>query len=696
MQLKTRILMFFFIAGVVLAGALILTISRFTTRGLAAGTINPPEADYTLYLPLVLDPQPPQVKLEAAWISDSQGAGEVSFHPDEVFGYRIKATNDLTTTTSVQLQWMLNDACGDNSYGLVYSDTLTINPGKWLQVFPSTTPGCGGVFTPVVQLKHNGVVQTLSAEFAVNRDSRVFISHKQAFDKCGLPEVWKMQEWWASSPYEVFNLYLGGISFGCKNNPLDAVWARKVAEQGWMFIHTWVGPQAPCTNYTYRMSDNKNTAYNEGWAEAQAAAEAAYNLGFFGDVIIYYDLEAYGQDVTSCHNAVRFFLNGWTERLHELGFKSGAYGASCSSYMTKWVDVSPPLDDVWIANWYSPYAYDPDASVYNAACLSNSLWDNHERLRQYAGGHMETWGGVSITVDSNVLDGEINGLDLGEKTGDRGLVAEGVGDGGVELQVTGMLVEDLGLFGIDQGWVQSNGRLLLTEDGGEVWLDATPTDTAIMGASFTDRANGWLVGRPADGRLAVYQTVDGGSTWTTSVMPLSIQEAFEVAEAWIDPLDGDNAWVSLKLRSGSSFSLGRLFYTADGGVSWQERDMPLGEAVSFLDDQEGWTAGGLDGDLLYSTLDGGGTWQRQELIDPGHALEFAGKGGSPTEGGGMLPEDTLAFDFADAQHGWAAVQTGDCQGSKAAPGGTQLRCKQRWRLLATEDGGRTWRDISIR
>lgn len=696
MRPKPRTIMFLFMASFVFAGALILTISLFTHRGLAAGS-NPPETDYTLYLPLVLDPQPPQVKLEAAWISDSQGAGEVSFHPDESMGYRIRVTNNLTTTTAVQLQWTQNDACGDNSYGHVYSDTLTVDTGDWLHVYLSTTPGCGGVYTPVVQLKHEGVVQTLHTEFAVNRDSRVFVSDKQAFDKCGLPEVWKMQEWWDSSPYEVFNLYLGGISFGCKNNPLDAVWARKVAEQGWTFIHTWVGPQAPCTNYIYRMSDNKNTAYNEGRAEAQAAAEAAYNLGFFGDVIIYYDLEAYGQDVASCHNAVRFFLNGWTERLHELGFKSGAYGASCSSYMTKWADVSPPLDDVWIANWYTPYAYDPDASVYNAACLSNSLWDNHERLRQYAGGHTETWGGVSITVDSNVLDGEINALDLGEKTGDRGAVDKGIGyGGGVELQITGTPVEDLGLFGIDLGWVQSEGRLLLTGDGGEVWLDVTPLDTIVMGVAFTDRVNGWLVGRLADGRLAVYQTADGGSTWTTSMMPLSVQESLGVAGAWIDPLDVDNAWVSLKLRSGGSFSLGRLFYTGDGGVSWQERDMPLGEAVTFLDDQEGSTAGGPDGGLLYSTLDGGRTWQQQEPSEFGHALEFAGEAGFSADQGGRLPGGTLAFDFADELHGWAAVQTSDCQGSKGAPNGVPLRCEQRWRLLATEDGGRTWRELSIR
>ena len=126
-------------ASVVLATSLILSLTRFPTHSLAAGTTNQPHSEYSLYLPLIFDPRPPKVKLEAAWIGDSQGASEVSFHPDEAMGYRIQATNSLTETTTIQLQWIQNDVCGDNSYGLVYNDTLSVDPGEWLHVFPSTT-----------------------------------------------------------------------------------------------------------------------------------------------------------------------------------------------------------------------------------------------------------------------------------------------------------------------------------------------------------------------------------------------------------------------------------------------------------------------------------------------------------------------------------------------------------------------------
>jgi hypothetical protein len=32
------------------------------------------------------------------------------------------------------------------------------------------------------------------------------------------------------------------------------------------------------------------------------------------------------------------------------------------------------------------------------------LWVNHQRLHQYKGDHNETWGGVTINIDSNFLD----------------------------------------------------------------------------------------------------------------------------------------------------------------------------------------------------------------------------------------------------------------------------------------------------
>ncbi|MEA3438761.1 MAG: hypothetical protein U9R58_00595, partial [Chloroflexota bacterium] len=289
--------------------------------------------------------------------------------------------------------------------------------------------------------------------------------------------------------------------------------------------------------------------------------------------------------------------------------------------------------------------------------------------------------------------------------GGRGERDKDIGDRGTVLQISGTSVNDLDLFDINQGWVLTRGRLLITDNGGEHWPDITPTGAYIISAAFPDRDTGWLVGRePDNGKLAVYRTQDRGSTWGLSFLPLNLEEIASIEKAHIDPLDDDTAWLSLKTLSGSSFSLGRLFYTGDAGNTWQERTIPLGEAVEFQDELHGWVAGGPYGDKLYSTRDGGRTWQlgESDAHHPAYAdtASFSGQitpAGSPLPSASfqfVLPKGVVTLDFVDTIHGWASVQTGSCQGDKGTPG-SQLICVQHWRLLATDDGGRTWREIKI-
>jgi photosystem II stability/assembly factor-like uncharacterized protein len=560
-----------------------------------------------------------------------------------------------------------------------------------------------------------------------------------------------MQQWWDYSPYQVFNLYLGGISFACSKNPLDALWARKVADQGWTYILTWVGPQAPCTTYSNKISENNNTAYNEGKQEAQAAAEAAYNLGFYGNKIIYYDIEAYPNASSTCRTAVRYFIRGWTERLHQLGFKAGGYGSPCSSYQTDWDSNEPPPDDVWIATLNKNY-YDPNATVWNVPCLSNNLWDNHQRIHQYAGTHTETWGEITIYIDSNVLDGEITALDMNDNTSK-------ATSAGTKIDVFGTPVTDLGLFNSTQGWVLSNERLLITSNNGNVWFDITPAGAEILGAAFLEANHGWAVSKE-NNTLVAYKTNDGGSSWNSTPLPLTIEQSQLITKAYLHPLDEQVVWLSLKLQSGSSFSQGLLFFSDDSGNTWQERTIPIGENVKFINEMKGWTAGGVLGNQLYSTRDGGRTWQLQHLPDQANGqfdvglpvFENQREGWLPvtvtiagsdklviyrTNDGGRswdniktlsiqplvvdsgatlfdatktmsltmslesipnivnnLPNGAIKLDFIDAENGWVVVQQGECQGNKKSPD-EWLSCKQFWQLLATQDGGRSWHELTI-
>ena len=106
---------------------------------------------------------------------------------------------------------------------------------------------------------------------------------------------------------------------------------------------TWVGPQAPCTDYKYRMSSDPAVSYIEGRQEADSASAAAASIGLtnygWGGTIIYYDLEPYGVSSPECRQPVAAFINGWSERLGELGNLSGGYG-SRNSYLADWATIA--------------------------------------------------------------------------------------------------------------------------------------------------------------------------------------------------------------------------------------------------------------------------------------------------------------------------------------------------------------------
>ena len=92
-------------------------------------------------------------------------------------------------------------------------------------------------------------------------------------------------------------------------------------------------------------------------------------------------------------------------QLQARGNVAGVYGASCGSAPSDWANITHVPDVLWVANWLTPFQYRSNATVWGASCLSDTLWMNHQRIRQYAGGHNETWGSVTLNIDSNVSEG---------------------------------------------------------------------------------------------------------------------------------------------------------------------------------------------------------------------------------------------------------------------------------------------------
>jgi len=118
-------------------------------------------------------------------------------------------------------------------------------------------------------------------------------------------------------------------------------------------------------------------------------------------------VEYYSGD-EACRDAVKSFISVWTAELRGTGDQSGEYGAPCGPSLSDFAQITHVPDIIWLA-WWQGGGYDSSASVFgfNVCGFSDDLWLNHQRLRQYAGGHVENWAGVDFNIDSDRVDGHV-------------------------------------------------------------------------------------------------------------------------------------------------------------------------------------------------------------------------------------------------------------------------------------------------
>ena len=644
-------------------------------------SISPPTGTitFTQHLPVIFGYGLPAFELDDFWTGDSEGIPMLAFQAGEEIQNVINGTTNYYYPITASLQ--ISRTFGSDT-ALIISETVNLPKGIWEFRFDSSAPSNLGIYNHTALLTSRTLSQTSPTAYAINPPSQIVINQQHGFDRCYAPSMEEMQTWWEKSPYSVFNLYIGGISFACRDKPLDALWVHQAAEQGWEFILAWVGPQAPCSSLKYRMSDKPNVAYVEGKLEAEYAAEAAHRLGFFDNAVIYYDIEGY-TDNDECREAVKWFMQGWVEQLQANGLRASAYGSPCRSYITDWAANANPPEDVWIAHWIAD-EYDPSATVWDVPCgLEDYYWNDHQRLKQYAGGHKETWGGVELAIDSNVLDGHITALPLQtNNTLDDPQIFQ------TTLTQSGPRIDDFGLINHGHGWVLTNGRLLVTADGGRSWEQHSPTNIRVSAAVYTPEGEAWLIGRDEDrGQLQVGHSNIDSRDWSTYPFP---EESYDlehsIARSYLEALDNSTAYLVFKLASSSNFSIGRMFYTQDGGRTWGERSIPIGEEVHFRNSSEGWTAGGVTGKEYYQTQDGGITWQ------PLFHKDYAEIQGIPSGDKLNLPTGSIKTSAIDQFQAWTYVVDSSCEGDK----GTQQLCRESSALFATNDGGISWSIIHPR
>ncbi len=232
------------------------------------------------------------------------------------------------------------------------------------------------------------------------------------FDACVAPSQTVMDSWNLRSPYTAIGIYISGSSRYCgdKYQPnLSKAWVEKNASNGWRFIPIHVGYQSPCFKNNSssrvqkkRMSTTISTARSQAASDAAETITALKKYGFGSGSASYLDLEYYARTAT-CDNAVLAFIDAWTEKLHDAGFKSGVYSsgsaaiAALDSAKASGRSMTFP-DHLWIA-WTNKIA-DTDGGPY----LRDSLWANHQRIHQYHNNISASYGGNGVTIDKNFLD----------------------------------------------------------------------------------------------------------------------------------------------------------------------------------------------------------------------------------------------------------------------------------------------------
>jgi len=175
------------------------------------------------------------------------------------------------------------------------------------------------------------------------------------------------------------------------------------------------------------------------------------------------------------------------------------------------------------------------------------------------------------------------------------------------------------------GWGVTETQIVRTNDGGVTWYNVTPPAVTEVGYSVSisifDNDHVWIqvpdmANYPNAGTL--YRTSDAGLTWTFVTTPFS--------SANMTFIDNNNGWALADLGAGAGSQGVAVFQTTDGGATWTQTytndpnspsagdSLPLGgikSGLTPLNMQTAWVSGVTYSDgavYLYRTDDGGANW----------------------------------------------------------------------------------------
>ncbi len=267
--------------------------------------------------------------------------------------------------------------------------------------------------------------------------------------------------------------------------------------------------------------------------------------------------------------------------------------------------------------------------------------------------------------------------------------------------------------------VEGGERVLRTTDGAASWDDVTPRQLSAL-VTPTNVGNGAATPRVvflgaerawtnAAGILVA--TNDGGRIWhEIGHIPVGCGLL-----QFVDPTHG---WCATSGVAAGSEGIG-LYRTVDGGLHWQEvsvtgppsllptpDSLPFGceKAITFTSPTVGWAGLTCAGyvDHLYETTDAGARWVARTIAMPSSLAQQQISIAPPVLigkfGAGLLIAgvDVIFYRSENGGASWqAVVPPGGLQAWYAdVINALQWRLANNRRILATDNGGRTWRTIT--
>ncbi len=224
-----------------------------------------------------------------------------------------------------------------------------------------------------------------------------------AFDACTAPALSALAAW-SASPYRALGIYVGGSNRACGNGNLSASWVASAVGSGWSLLPLYVGLQAPCVGQSGLKTIVAALANVQGTAAASDAVARAASFGLLPGTPIYFDMEAYKTNDPLCSLVVEEFIAAWVdrpprERLHSRRLWQRRLDDPRRRSAATRGDSGRRLDR----------ELERQAIHLRRPLRVRQPLDLHQRLHQYRGGHRETYAGVTINIDSSIVDAPVAG-----------------------------------------------------------------------------------------------------------------------------------------------------------------------------------------------------------------------------------------------------------------------------------------------